>query len=127
MFDQPDGQRTSYSDGRRVYRIGEDGVLKTKFPKTIHGALDQKYYYVDTHGNILSELKMIEGVSQKDNENYVMNGMFGSLISKSLGGTDKTIEFRVFAIGKPLEQDSLRELSDRVLKKVIYPAGSDTN
>src|ERR1044071_1922085 len=57
LFNREDGQKEKYVDNRRLYDIPQNGILLTKFPKTIHGVLDQQYYYKDNLGNKKSVIK----------------------------------------------------------------------
>ncbi|MCH4824543.1 hypothetical protein ML462_15325 [Gramella lutea] len=57
IYDQKCGLDEEYENGRRVYRIPEDGVLLTKFSKP-SGFIDHKYYLVDKTGNRIELSKM---------------------------------------------------------------------
>lgn len=49
IFNQPDGEKSEYEDGRRIYRIPETGVLFTQL-KDEQGIINQEYYYVSPDG-----------------------------------------------------------------------------
>ena len=46
IFNQPDGQEKGYEDGKRVYIIPPDGILKTQFSPN-EGLARVNYYYVN--------------------------------------------------------------------------------
>ena len=50
IFNQKDGRKEKYEDGRRVYCIPNTGVLFTQF-KDEEGQIDQEYFYISKNGN----------------------------------------------------------------------------
>ncbi len=50
IFDQEDGEPEEYEDGKRLYRIPKDGVLKTQFG-TNFGIQHHQFFYVDSNGS----------------------------------------------------------------------------
>ena len=49
IFNQPDGEKPEYEDGRRIYRIPLTGVLFTQL-KNEHGIINQEYFYISPNG-----------------------------------------------------------------------------
>ncbi len=49
IFNQSDGEKPEYEDGRRIYRIPQTGVLFTQF-KDEQGIINQEYYYISPNG-----------------------------------------------------------------------------
>jgi hypothetical protein len=49
IFNQPDGEKPEYENGRRIYRIPHSGILFTQL-KDEEGMIDQQYYYVSPNG-----------------------------------------------------------------------------
>lgn len=49
IFNQPDGEKPEYEDGRRIYRIPKTGVLFTQL-KDEQGIINQEYYYISLNG-----------------------------------------------------------------------------
>lgn len=50
IFNEPCGQSTPYENGRRIYRIPDNGVLITNANQTF-GFIDRKFYLLDENGN----------------------------------------------------------------------------
>ena len=46
IFNQPDGQKKEYEDGKRVYKIPPTGILKTQFSPN-EGLARVNYYYIN--------------------------------------------------------------------------------
>lgn len=49
IFNQPDGEKPEYEDGRRIYRIPQTGILFTQL-KDEQGLIDQEYFYISPNG-----------------------------------------------------------------------------
>lgn len=49
IFNQPDGEKPEYEDGRRIYRIPQTGVLFTQL-KDEQGMINQEYFYISPNG-----------------------------------------------------------------------------
>jgi hypothetical protein len=49
IFNQPDGEKPEYEDGRRIYRIPQTGVLFTQL-KDEQGIINQEYFYISPNG-----------------------------------------------------------------------------
>ncbi|MBK8981556.1 MAG: hypothetical protein IPM38_04345 [Ignavibacteria bacterium] len=52
IFNQSDGEKPEYEDGRRIYRIPPSGVLFTQL-KDEQGILNQEYFYISPNGQRL--------------------------------------------------------------------------
>ena len=50
IYNQDNGAKKEYEDGKRVYRIPENGILKTQFTEN-YGVQYNDYFYVDSNGN----------------------------------------------------------------------------
>lgn len=63
VYDQPQGQPTTYYGSARVYKIPQDGVLLTQFsPRSMLG---DKFWYVNEQGQVTKEISW-EGSCQAD-------------------------------------------------------------
>lgn len=49
IFNQPNGEKPEYEDGRRIYRIPQTGVLFTQL-KDEQGIINQEYFYIAPSG-----------------------------------------------------------------------------
>ncbi|MES2780306.1 MAG: hypothetical protein V4651_10460 [Bacteroidota bacterium] len=49
IFNQPDGEKPQYIDGRRIYRIPQTGILFTQL-KDEQGLINQEYFYISQNG-----------------------------------------------------------------------------
>jgi len=49
-FEESCGTDVEYENGKRIYRIPNDGVLITKFKREF-GIVDDEFYLIDSHGN----------------------------------------------------------------------------
>ena len=121
LFDQNDGLDEEYSEGRRIYRVEQNGLLKTQFSKTKHGRLDQDYYYIDSLGVRTQVLEVFDFGNSNPGTNYVMNGIYGMFTNNE----DSTlniypIDYSMFTIGKSEDKDSLQVVGDRYIEKVQY-------
>ena len=50
IFNQADGQPKEYEDDKRIYRIPDNGILKTQF-KPNYGVQNHQFFYVDKGGD----------------------------------------------------------------------------
>jgi hypothetical protein len=66
VFNQPDGTPAEYSEGRRVYRIPPNGILKSQFALNPGWHVPDEYWYTDVHHNPLKTLRFIDRVSDAD-------------------------------------------------------------
>ena len=49
IFNQEDGEPKEYQDGKRIYRIPENGILKSQFEPN-YGIQKHQYFYVNSEG-----------------------------------------------------------------------------
>ena len=103
IFNQPDGQEKLYEDGKRVYKIPSDGILKTQFsPNEGLGYVD--YYYVN------GERKKLEYKSGKEADEV---GDFDKVIiasgSRGAAGIQPQYTYMSYIVGKPDQLDSIYE------------------
>lgn len=122
LFNQSNGEEEKYIDNRRLYDIPKNGILATKFPKTTHGKLDQKFYYKDNNGNKKTEIQPYSSGTTDERRNYIMNGVYGNFTNNldSANPNKYPINYKMFTIGKIKDKDSLQALSDSFLQKFIY-------
>lgn len=125
VFRQEKGQEESYIDKRRVYDIPDNCILLTKFPKTTHGKLNQKFFYKDSLGNPKLEVKdYLYAEANKElneKENYIMNGVYGQYTNYIDRKNKYPIEYISLTIGKLKDKDSLQKLSERFMKEFSLP------
>lgn len=50
IFNQSNGEKKEYEDGKRIYRIPKSGVLRTQFEPN-YGITRHDFFYVDSTGN----------------------------------------------------------------------------
>ncbi|MEO5978360.1 MAG: hypothetical protein ABIS36_22875, partial [Chryseolinea sp.] len=50
IFNQPQGEKPEYKDGRRIYRIPQTGILFTQL-KDEQGIINQEYFYISPNGH----------------------------------------------------------------------------
>ena len=121
LFNQLNGEQEKYLDNRRLFDIPQNGVLATRFTKTKHGELNQRFYYKDNNGNKNTELIPYAFGKADEQKNYIMNGVYGEFASKldSIDTSIYRVQYRMFTIGKIKDKDSLQTLSDSFLRKLI--------
>jgi hypothetical protein len=49
VFEQKQGEKPKYANGRRIYEIPDNGILLTQF-KAEFGFIDYRYFMVDSNG-----------------------------------------------------------------------------
>jgi hypothetical protein len=50
VFNQDDGEPKEYEEGKRLYRISKEGILKTQFSPN-YGIQKHQFFYIDSLGN----------------------------------------------------------------------------
>lgn len=121
LFSQLNGEQEKYLDNRRLYDIPQNGVLATRFTKTKHGELNQRFYYKDNNGNKKTELIPYSFGKADEQKNYIMNGVYGEFTSEldSFDSSKYRVQYRMFTVGKIKDKDRLQALSDSFLRKII--------
>ena len=113
VFDQCDGQDEEIEGNKRVYTIPESGILETKFSPLGRGIADITLYSMKD-GRRHSEIEVwFPNSATKPDNYYMINGENGKFYEIKDGGLGRSVTFRVFAIGKPDEMDSLRTERDK--------------
>lgn len=115
LFDQSTGSETFYNDGRRVYPITQNGILRTKFKKTIHGRVNQQYFYVDQNGNKTLKIENFNEDSFLPNNTYILFGSYGEVREDE----QRLLQYRLMAIGIPESRDSLYAIKEEVLRNLV--------
>lgn len=86
FYDQKNGEIEKYEDGRRLYKIPANGILKTKF-KDNEGWMDNReirqVYYVDTHQ--VKVRKIYVEYMEEDNKRFSTE-MRDSITAKPFSG-----------------------------------------
>lgn len=129
LFDQPDGIVRSVEDGRLVYAIPDEGILKVQGPPRT-GLVSKEYYFVSKRGD-RKRIRYLQvtgetspqglpqskfgDITQDDHDNtlFVMNaGGFGSFRSPS-----RTIQYTSFVVSTPQHNSKVySELQDRIFE-----------
>lgn len=126
LFDQDNGQDESYIEGKRLYDIPGNGILLTKFSKTIHGKLSQGYYYKDSDGRKIVEIEDYFLGDIDGNKNYVMNGVYGQFtIMKDSINSGRPFQYYRFTIGKIKEKDSLQQAAEGLVQSLMQSSRRD--
>ena len=119
IFNQKNGSPKEYKEGRRIYRIPENGILYTELP-VVKGALDQKYYYVNSAGEPSQELPSLPLPILPDDKYdpqkvYVMNGFDGTF--------HKDVRFVYMCVGYVSKSDSLIAVANKLINLIdeTYP------
>lgn len=120
IFNQKDGIPKEYENGKRIYRIPENGVLKTQFEPN-YGVQNHQFFYVDKEGD-RTEIPFVmvqnnEVLSEvKDNEKVY--AYFENTIGEGFGVNANNEEYsipaaRTFYIGdlKDIDKDYREQLN----------------
>jgi hypothetical protein len=108
IFNQPNGQRTKYENGKRVYEIPEDGILRTQFAPNRDWHLPNKFFYTENG-------KMIE-IPEFDYKDLKIDSIQACCLSS--GKTAKTpndnwIEFDDFYVGTKTQIDEASKKANK--------------
>lgn len=87
IFNQEDGEPKEYEDGKRLYRIPENGVLKTQF-KPNYGTQKHQFFYVDNNNN-RTEIPFIAISSKEDFNKFKDSLKVYAYLEKALGKIEK--------------------------------------
>ena len=85
IFNQEDGSPVEYENGFRLYRIPENGVLKTQF-KPNYGSQKHHFYYVDESGT-RDEIQfiLVQGQNQEIEGRLDGNGTVYAYLEQAIG------------------------------------------
>lgn len=108
VFNQKIGVQQKYKDGKRVYEIPENGILKTQFNNNEGWRKIPEFYYVD--GKKLTSISY-----QIENTNIKLNTLQICCIQngKAYKENGEFIEFQRFFIGNEQKIDSTYELEQK--------------
>lgn len=106
IFKQEDGKPREYEDGKRVYKIPDNGVLKTQFEPN-YGVQTHQFFYVDKEGNrteIPFVLVQNKAVLKEVKDKEKVYAYFENTIGEGFGVDSNNVEYsippaRTFYIG----------------------------
>ena len=111
IFEQNDGNDTSYDKQTRLYNFDKSGVLKTKF-KPNYGTQQKQYYYVDSLGNKINIAYRLPSDPTDGQEPIVLNiepGNDFDTIKK------RKRHFELFTVARQYHVDSIAELRSKFM------------
>ena len=124
VFDQKNGSAPDLENGRHVYKIPVDGILKT----TVKGNFDiqeNEFFYIDSQG-MRTKIEYLNpsGGAWKD-EKYSFDNIDKTkdeifVFNDEMGGVEvngKDVRFRQFLIGKPRDAEKLYLESNKKIAK----------
>jgi len=117
VYDQAEGQNPDYKDGKRIYRVPENGILKTRFSANPGWIGIPEFYY----GEIASENKILFKPDPRSLpiDTVVANGGTAGSVKKVAGG-EEFVRFLEYYIGNKEQIDAAKERVQRLdLLKVI--------
>ncbi len=114
IFNQEDGAPKEYEEGKRVYRIPENGVLKTQF-KPNYGIQNHQFFYLNNKGE-RTEIPFVV-INSKEEAKEIDSNSMHAYFEKTLGKVERydpdtkellyTIQpARTFYVGKLKDIDS---------------------
>ena len=115
VFNQASGEEIFYDGGRRVYSIPKNGILRTKFKKTIHGKINQQYFYVDQNGNKTTKIESFNEDNFLSGKTYILFGSYGEVRENG----ERLLQYALIAIGAPESRDSLYAIEEDILRNSI--------
>lgn len=120
IFNQEDGEPKEYEEGKRVYKIPDNGVLKTQFEPN-YGVQNHQFFYVNKEGNrteipfVLVQNKEVLSEIKDDKKVYAY---FENTIGEGFGVNANNEEYsipsaRIFYIGnlKDIDKDYREQLN----------------
>lgn len=94
IYDQIDGEDKEYIDKKRVYRIPEKGILKTKFQAEYGVSFYPEIYF---EGNNNDRIKIIDNWDKYSEKN--INVSLFSTGKSYINDNKKEVEYTVFFVG----------------------------
>jgi hypothetical protein len=110
LFNREDGQPVKYEEGKRVYEIPQNGILKTQFTKNTGWHNPDKYFYTE-NGNIIDVPYVLDYKELKSN-NYQVCCFSTGKAGKNTSGI--SVEFAQFYVGTKEEIDSAAEKNEKI-------------
>jgi len=105
-FNRLDGEQERYEDGKRVYVIPNNGILKTKFPPNDGTQHDWQYYYQNVDGKRVAIPYVIgTDVLTKDLDRVIVFAIH--TVSAPSDRTKKDMSFFTYVVGTPREKERL--------------------
>jgi hypothetical protein len=96
LFNQSDGAKCEYENGRAVLRISDSGVLLTQCATPQVMSTGEGYYYVDSSG-ARSSIPLMETLPDSSQDIQIMYRSTGNTYHKGIGGGD----FESFIVSNP--------------------------
>lgn len=117
LYDQLNGVAKEYENSKRIYRIPENGILRTQFNVNT-GIQNVKTYYLDSTG----KRKLIPEIILKKPKDIDPNQIvcFGDAIGSTAENKPNYLKYRSFIIGQFKDIDSLSTLHDKFVDKVVF-------
>lgn len=112
IFSQRDGVPVKYENGKRVYEIPSNGVLKTQFRQNFGLHKMPSYYYVDGKNNRHNIPYVIKSEHLTTNAISV----YGQSSGKNGNEATRYVDFDMFIVSTKKDADSLHKASEK-----IYP------
>jgi len=111
VYDQPGGQEQVYEDGKRVYNIPTNGILKTKFTNN-PGWMEFPEFYYETV-NSKQKIPVKFDLKTLPLDSIVAYGGTAGRINKDLAGKERLMTL-TYHIGNKAQIDSTYDLVQRL-------------
>ena len=109
IFNVKDGQNVRYENGKRIYQIPENGILKTQF--SFNEGFHQENFYYDDKDNLRKEI-LFDALNKTNSEEIqILKSVSG--VSNNGNGT-KEVRYHQFIVCKRSELDSLSKVEKRL-------------
>tara|TARA_R110002051_G_scaffold323487_1_gene417259 strand:+ start:3633 stop:4082 length:450 start_codon:yes stop_codon:yes gene_type:complete len=108
-FNQKNGTEKKYEKNKRIYKIPENGVLKTKFSPQF-GYHFTKYYYISENGK-RTEIKPLLDLSKNVLDTIDKNKIYA---------------YHFMSIGNTLKMDSIGNVIEKKEGGIIFEIGNPT-
>ncbi len=114
LFDQENGANPEYEGEARVYRVGNDGILRTKMVGQTGGYLDGWVrFYLEQPNSVRRELPVVENRAKREEVGVVsvFDESYGSL---SLQDSEH-VHFMLYMVGSPSDTYDVESQLDKAL------------
>jgi len=131
VYNDSSGVPEEYENGWRVYRIGVNGVLRSRFRLT-YGTSKEKFFYIEPGGH-REELHTIWRPTEKGDEEtiYVYDEIVGThavvapknghmVLGPDASPKEGAINFEKFIVGRVRDAESLNRIADRLADSVAW-------
>lgn len=111
IFNQKSGTAISYHEGSRIYKITQNGILKSQFSGNYGWRKPPEFYY----GEINEDNKLPSYLEEKKMPTNKVTALMGSNgnANKDLAGKE-TVEFTFFYVGTKSEIEQYKEQADKL-------------